>query len=88
MSLKDISYLELWQHICSVEQNHMCNFGRRSHEEQFCEMILNLDQLFRRRCHLKIFLICSSGGPLFQRSSTICAILVDGIMRNNSLKLF
>ena len=25
--------------------------------EQFCEIILNLDQWFRRRCHLKIFLI-------------------------------
>ena len=45
MSLKDISYLELWQPICSVERNHLCNFGRRHHEEQFCEIILNLDQL-------------------------------------------
>ena len=26
--------------------------------------------------------------PLFQRSKTICAILVEGIMRNNSMKLF
>ena len=28
MLLKDISYLELWQPLCSVDQNHMCNFGR------------------------------------------------------------
>ena len=28
MSIKDISYLELWQPFCSGEQNHLCNFGR------------------------------------------------------------
>ena len=33
------------------------NFGRDHHEEHFCENILNLDQWFRRRCLLKIFLI-------------------------------
>ena len=42
MSLKDISYLEVWQPPCSVEQKHFCNFGRRHHEEKFCEIILNL----------------------------------------------
>ena len=63
MSFKDMSYLELWQSLCSVEWNHFCNFGRRHHEEQFCDIILNLDQWFRRCC-LKIFLIKSSGSPL------------------------
>ena len=43
MSLKDISYLELWQPHCSAERNHLCNFCRRHHEEQYCEIILNLD---------------------------------------------
>ena len=33
----------------------MCNFVRGHHEEQFCEIILNLDQWFRR-CRLKDFL--------------------------------
>ena len=28
MSLKDISYLELWQPLCLVERKHLCNFGR------------------------------------------------------------
>ena len=37
MSLKDIYYLELWQPLISVEWNHLCNFGRRHREEQFCE---------------------------------------------------
>ena len=55
MSLKDISYLELWQSLCSVEWNHLCNFGKRHHEEQFCEIISNLDQELRR-CRLKTFL--------------------------------
>ena len=56
MSFKDISYLELWQPLCSMAWNHLCNLGRRHHEEQFCDIILNLDQLFSRGCRLKIFL--------------------------------
>ena len=48
MSFKDISYLELWQPLCSADQNHLYNFCRRYDEEQLCEFILNLDQWFRR----------------------------------------
>ena len=44
MLFKDLSYLELWQPYCSVDRNHLCNFGRVHHEEQFCEIIQNLDQ--------------------------------------------
>ena len=55
--------------------------------EQFCEIILNLDNLFRK-CHFKVFLIWSSGSPSVQQSITFCAILVEGIMRNNSVNLF
>ena len=87
MRFKDISYLVLWQPLYSAEQNHLCNFGRRHHEEQSCEIILNLDQWFRRRW-LKIFIIKSSGNPIVQQSGTICAILIEGIMRNNSVRLF
>ena len=43
MLFKDISYLELWQPLSSAERNHLCNYGRLHHEEQFCEIILNLD---------------------------------------------
>ena len=88
MSFKDISYLELWRPFCSAERNPMCKFGRGYYEEQFCEIILNFGQWFRRRCILKIFLIWSSGSPFVQWSRTICAILIEGIMRNNSVKLF
>ena len=40
-----------------VDQKHLCNFGRGHHEEHFCKIILNLDQWFRGRRHLKTFLI-------------------------------
>ena len=64
MYFKDISYLELLQPFCSAGQNHYAIF-RGFQEEQFCEIILNLDQWFRSRCCLKIFFIWSPGGPLF-----------------------
>ena len=57
MQFKDISYLELWWPLCSVEWINLCNLGRRHHDQQFCEIILNLDLWFMRRCHLKTFLI-------------------------------
>ena len=84
---KDISYLELWRPFGSAERNYLCNFGRWYKEEQICEIILNLDQWFRR-CRLKIFVIWSSGFAFVTRSRAICAILVEGIMRYNSVKLF
>ena len=64
ISFKDISYLELWRIFCSAEWNHLCNFGRGYQEEQFCEIILNLDQWFRR-CHLKDFLSGALAALLF-----------------------
>ena len=88
MSFKYIYYLELWWSLCSIEQNHLCNFGRRHHEEQFCDIILNFDQWFKKKCHLKVFLIWRSGSPLFQRSRTISAILKEDIMGNIHVKLY
>ena len=49
---------------------------------------LNFDQWFKRKCCLKIFLIWSSDSPFVQWSETIFVILLDGIMKNNSVKLF
>ena len=63
MSFKDISYLELWWPYWSADRNHLFNFGRRYHEEQICEISFNLDQWFRKKCRLKVFLILSSGNP-------------------------
>ena len=39
MSFKDISYLEIWQPLCSVDWNHLCNSGRRHDEEHSCAFI-------------------------------------------------
>ena len=52
MPFKDISYLETLWLMCSVERNHLCNFGSGHYEECFCEIILNLDQRLRR-CFFK-----------------------------------
>ena len=43
--------------ICSTQPNPLCNFKRLHFEEDFFEIIFNLDQWLRRRCHLKIVLI-------------------------------
>ena len=84
MSFKDISNLQLWQPFCSTDQNHLYNFGKKNHEEQSFEIILNLDLWFRKKCSLKVFSIWSSDS----QSKTICEILKEGIIRNNSGKLF
>ena len=88
MLSKDISYLELWQPLCSVdwfrrkyrlklflirssgspfvqpERNHLCFYGRGYQEEQFCKIILNLGQWFRR-CRFKDFLFGALAALLF-----------------------
>ena len=53
MSFKAISNIELWRPFRLAEENHLYNFVRGYHEEQFFEIVLNLDQWFRRRCRLK-----------------------------------
>ena len=68
---KGISYLELWQPFSSVEQNHFCNFRRGYYEEQFSEIILNLGQWFKKRCHLKDFLSGALVALLFSYSVII-----------------
>ena len=55
---------------------------------QFCEIILNLEQWFRKKCHYMYFLSGALISPCVQRSITICASLVEGIMRNNSVNFF
>ena len=49
---------------------------------QFCETILNLDKLFRKKS-LNDNFTYSSGGPYVQWSG---AIMIGGIMRNMSMK--
>ena len=65
MQFKGNSYLELCQPFCSAECNHLCNYCSRYYEEQYCEIILNLGQWFRRRCCLKDFLYGALAALLF-----------------------
>ena len=44
-----------------MEWNHLCNFGGGHYEEHPCEIILNLDQWFRR-CSLKKKIMDEDGG--------------------------
>ena len=87
MPFKGISYLELWQPFCSAEGNNLCNFCRRYHEEQFCEIILNLGKWLRRRCCLKDFLSRALAASVHW-STTIYAIFKEGIMGNIHVKLY
>ena len=57
MSFTDISYLELWWSFYLAKGNHLYNFGRGHLEEHFNEIILILDQWFRRKQNLMTFLI-------------------------------
>ena len=65
----------------------MCGFVRGYNEEQFCEIILNLGQWFRRRCQLKDFLSGALAALLFS-GANIYAILKEGIMGNIHVKLY
>ena len=88
MPFKGISYQELWQPFCSVERNHLCNFGRGYYDEQFCEIILNFGSVVQEEMWFKRFLIWSSCCPPVQSSGTIYAILIEGIMGNIHVKLY
>ena len=51
MLFKDISYLELLWPFRSARPDHLCEFSKGHYEELSSEIILNLDQWFRREIH-------------------------------------
>ena len=65
----------------------MCKLRRGYYEEQFCEIILKLDQWFRGKCRLKD-LIWSSGRPPVRSGGTIYAIMKGRIIGNIHERLF
>ena len=65
MSLKDMSKLPLWQPLCLVERNHLCYFGRRHYEEQFCDFFFEFGPVVQKETSFNIFLIWGLGGPFF-----------------------
>ena len=64
MPFKDISYLKLWWPFCSAEHNNLCNFGIGIHEEHFCEIILNLDQMVQEKIAFKDIYYLELSWPL------------------------
>ena len=65
----------------------MCNFGRGHHEEQLCEIILNLDQWFRRRA-LKDFLSRALAALVFSGVEPFMQFFVEGIKGNIHVNYF
>ena len=71
-----------------MEWNHLSNFGKGHYEEEFCEIILNLDQCFRRNVIKRDVLSRDLAADLFHGAEPFVQfwILVEGIMRNNSVR--
>ena len=63
------------------------HFGRGCYEVQFCEIILNLGQWFRRSC-LKDFLSGAVVPLLSIGAKPFMHILKEGIIENTHVKLF
>ena len=53
MPFKDISYPGLCWPFCSLQEKHLFIFCREYYEEHCCEVIMNLNQWFRRGRGLK-----------------------------------
>ena len=68
------------------QQNYSGNFVtcRLPFEKQLCEIILSLGQQFRMLFKRLFY----SGSHFIRQSKTVCAILIEGIMRNICVKLF
>ena len=88
MPIKGFSCFSSGSHLCSVEQNHFSNFGRESFKEHFYEIILKLGCWPMSRIAKKVFSIFSSGGHFVQPSTTTLPYLVEGHLRNISMKFF
>ena len=68
--------------------NLLCNFDRGLQNGQFCEIILNFEQVVQEEMSFLKIILWSPGGPFVQRSGTICASLVEGFIGNLHVKLF
>ena len=83
MPFKDISF---FSYGCHSFQCCLFNFGRGHNEDYFCEIILKFGPVVQM--FFKDVSIFSTGSLFVQRSRTAYAILVEGNMRNISVKLF
>ena len=74
--------------ICSAEQNQLCNFGGRRHGKYLCEIILKLNHSIIHTILFKDFSMFNSGCYFLQWCRTICAILVERIMKYICIIIF
>ena len=88
MPFTDISDLELWQPLCSMEQTHLFNFKRKHYKATIVRNYFEFGSVVQEEMTIKEIFILNSYSPYNQRSLTICAILVEGITRKNYVKLF
>ena len=71
-----------------MEQNQLCNVGRGYYEEQFCKIfefgpVVQEEMPFEDISYLELWRPFRSA-----KRKHVCNILVEGIKRNNSVKLF
>ena len=67
-----------------MEQNDFSNFGRVSHKEHFCEIILKSGD-WARRCHLKKLL--TDGGTTDGRPISITIAYLERFMLRRAKKI-
>ena len=60
-----------------MEQNHLCNFGRRHHEEKFCEIILNLEPVVLEEMPFKDIFYLELWPPFCSAERNQCSNLVE-----------
>ena len=80
--------LETLFKFCSVELNHLCNFGRGHHEEHFCDFYFEFRPVVKEKMTFKDISYLELWLPFDQWFGTICEILVEGIMRKTSATYF
>ena len=95
MRFKAVSYLELWQPLCSAERNHLCKFYRRHHEEQLGPVIqemfkdISYLELWQPFCSAEQNHLCNLGrGYHEERFCEIILNLYQWFRRRCFLKIF
>ena len=74
-------------HFSKQSRTVCANLIEVSIRKHFCETILNLNQWFKRRCRLKIFINNIPCSPLSNGAKPFVQFSVEGIIRNISAKV-
>ena len=62
---------------CSAKRNNFGNFDSWHYRKHICEIILNLNEYLRRRCHLKALSSFSSRSKLEQRVEHLFEMILN-----------